>query len=419
MEWIRSLDVGLIVFAVLGLGFIYLMIAALKRQRQRRIGSDDTEDTPKLDEAKPKDKLGKAAARKAAKAEKVAARRKAAADKRAAAKAKAAPDSDIPEEAPDDLSVAELPTDQEEERMQQGLAKTRGGFISKLGKLFKGKQIGENLLDEIEEVLFTADIGVQTANQLIDGLRKKLNKSELKDPEAIWSHLRSCCETMVSSVTADPLTYRSKNGMPFVLLVIGVNGVGKTTTIGKLASRMKAQGLKVMLIAGDTFRAAAVDQLKIWGDRTETPVVTGNDGADPTSVMVDGLKQAKAEGYDLVIADTAGRLHTKADLMDELEKIGRGISKQVDGAPHETFLVLDSTTGQNAITQAKLFKEAMDITGIVLTKLDGTAKGGVLLGICNELKVPIRYVGIGEQVEDLRVFSSEAFTNALFEKRPD
>ena len=174
-----------------------------------------------------------------------------------------------------------------------------------------------------------------------------------------------------------------------------------------------------MLIAGDTFRAAAVDQLKIWGDRTETPVVTGNDGADPTSVMVDGLKQAKAEGYDLVIADTAGRLHTKADLMDELEKIGRGISKQVDGAPHETFLVLDSTTGQNAITQAKLFKEAMDITGIVLTKLDGTAKGGVLLGICNELKVPIRYVGIGEQVEDLRVFSSEAFTNALFEKRPD
>jgi fused signal recognition particle receptor len=305
---------------------------------------------------------------------------------------------------------------EEEARLRKGLAKTRGGFIARLGSLFRGKhEIDAEMLDEVEEILFTADIGVRTSQELIDSLRKELSGNKLGDPDAIWSHIRKRSDAMLSgpgfgAIEVDP---RVK---PFVILVIGVNGTGKTTTIGKLAARLKEEGHEVLLAAADTFRAAAVEQLEIWSERAGASIVKpSKEGADPSSVIVDALKQAKDAGVDVVIADTAGRLHTKANLMDELQKVRRSISKWVDGAPHETLLVLDATMGQNAIAQATLFKEAMDINGLILTKLDGTAKGGVVLGICNELKIPVRFIGIGEKMEDLREFEPRAFVQALYQ----
>ncbi|MCC6746576.1 MAG: signal recognition particle-docking protein FtsY [Deltaproteobacteria bacterium] len=303
----------------------------------------------------------------------------------------------------------------EAKRLGQGLAKTRGGFVARLGQLFRGRPaLDEQLLEQVEEVLFTADIGVQTSQSLMEGLRREASKKGLSTPDQIWDFLRARAEEMLTLRQVAPLDVG--RGHPFVLLVVGVNGTGKTTTIGKLASRLRAEGRSVLLAAGDTFRAAAADQLEVWGKRTETPVVRGKEGADPASVIVEALKRAQAEQVDVLIADTAGRLHTKVDLMEELQKVRRAIAKHEEGAPHETFLVLDSTTGQNAIAQAKIFKDALDITGIVLTKLDGTAKGGVVLGISHELGLPVRFVGIGEKVEDLREFDAEAFADALFER---
>jgi fused signal recognition particle receptor len=297
-------------------------------------------------------------------------------------------------------------------RLSAGLAKTRGGFVARLGKLFSRKKIDVDVLDELEQVLFTADIGPKTANRLFESIKKELSKDELADPEAIWSKIREESATILS-VDSSPVDFgRTK---PFVLLTIGVNGVGKTTTIGKIAAKLSREGKKVLLAAGDTFRAAAVEQLEVWGNRADCPVVKGKDGGDPSSVIFDAIKQGVDGDYDVVIADTAGRLHTKKGLMEELQKVGRVCRKALEGAPHETWLVLDATTGQNAIQQAQLFKEAMDITGIVLTKLDGTAKGGVILGICDEMKVPVRFIGIGEQVDDLRVFDPEAFVDALYD----
>jgi fused signal recognition particle receptor len=238
-----------------------------------------------------------------------------------------------------------------------------------------------------------------------------MSRDELADPDAIWSRIREQSATILS-VDAEPLDF--SRARPFVLLMIGVNGVGKTTTIGKIAAKLTRQGKKVLLGAGDTFRAAAVEQLEVWGDRAHTPVVKGKSGGDPSSVLFDAIKRGVDEDYDVVICDTAGRLHTKTNLMEELKKVGRVCDKAMPGAPHETWLVLDATTGQNAIQQAEMFKEAMDITGIVLTKLDGTAKGGVILGICDELQVPVRFIGIGESIDDLREFDANAFVSALY-----
>jgi fused signal recognition particle receptor len=294
-----------------------------------------------------------------------------------------------------------------------GLAKTRAGWVSRLGQLFSGrKQIDPALLEELEKVLLTADIGVRTSQKLLTELRESLSRKELGDSEAAWNFLRQRCREILN-VDVQPLDLGA--GKPFVLLIIGVNGSGKTTTIGKLAAQLRAQGKSVILAAGDTFRAAATEQLEVWGGRVGVPVVRGKEGGDPSSVIFEAVKRAKTEGIDVVIADTAGRLHTKSDLMEELQKVRRVIAKAEAGAPHETFLVIDSTSGQNAIAQAQIFTAAMSVSGIVLTKLDGTAKGGVILGIADQLAIPVRYVGVGERVEDLRAFDADEFVTALFD----
>ncbi len=292
-----------------------------------------------------------------------------------------------------------------------GLAKTRGGFVARIGKLFGKKQIDETVVDELEEVLFTADIGPRAADRIFQSVKKGLSKNDLTDADKIWKQIRKTSEEILD-LGAEPLNFaRSK---PFVLLVLGVNGVGKTTTIGKLAGRLTREGKKVILGAGDTFRAAATEQLEEWGKRANVPVVKGKSGGDPSSVIFDAIKRGVDEDYDVVICDTAGRLHSNSGLMDELKKIRRVCDKAMPGCPHETWMVLDATTGQNAISQAKTFKADMEITGIVLTKLDGSAKGGVVLGICDELKVPVRYVGVGESIDDLRPFDARTFVDALY-----
>jgi fused signal recognition particle receptor len=314
------------------------------------------------------------------------------------------PEADEEEPEPEEVGA--------DERLRRGLARTRGGFVARIGRIFAKKQIDQDVLGELEEVLFTADIGPRTAAKLFASVKQRLSKAELQDPDAIWSQLREQSATILK-VESPPIDFTSHK--PFVLLILGVNGVGKTTTIGKLAGKLVASGRSVVLAAGDTFRAAAVEQLEEWGKRAGCPVVRGAARQDPSSVIFDAIKRAQDESIDVVIADTAGRLHTKVDLMEELKKVGRVIDKAQPGAPHETWLVLDSTTGQNAIQQAQIFKDAMEITGIVLTKLDGTAKGGVILGICDELEVPVRFIGIGETIDDLREFDADAFVEALYQ----
>ena len=294
-----------------------------------------------------------------------------------------------------------------------GLARTRAGWVSRLGDLFATKrQIDPALVEEIEKVLLTADIGVRTSQKLLAEIRASLSRKELANADAVWSFLRNRCIELLR-VEAPAVDFAKTK--PFVLLTIGVNGSGKTTTIGKLASKLKVAGKSVLLAAGDTFRAAATEQLEEWGTRVGAAVVRGKEGGDPSSVIFDGIKRGASEGVDVVIADTAGRLHTKANLMDELQKVRRVAGKACEGAPHETWLVIDATSGQNAIAQAQIFTQAMAVTGIVLTKLDGTAKGGVILGITDQLGIPVRYIGIGERVEDLREFDPEEFVEALFE----
>ena len=300
--------------------------------------------------------------------------------------------------------------------IRRGLAATRGGFIARLTALFGGKkEIDPAILEQIEEVMLSSDVGVKTTQSILERLREKLQKNELADSDAVWSALRA---EALRILTVDGGAVRM-TGKPTVVLMVGVNGVGKTTSIGKLATRHNTDGKKVMLAAGDTFRAAAVQQLEVWGKRVGAEVVKGKEGADPGAVAFEATTQAKAAGADLLLVDTAGRLHTKSPLMDEIKKVRKTIGKAMEGAPHETLLVLDATTGQNALTQAAMFKEALDLTGIILTKLDGTAKGGIVLGICDELKVPVRYIGLGERAEDLREFHADAFVEALFGRDGD
>ena len=309
---------------------------------------------------------------------------------------------------------AEKPPVEKGKDLKEGLEKTRGGFVARIGSLIGKKQIDQALVGELEEILFTADIGAKTATKLFDAVKSSLSRNELKDADAVWGVIKKESEAILERAQEKAGAFDINRAKPFVLLTIGVNGVGKTTTIGKLASKFTAEGKKVILAAGDTFRAAATEQLEIWGQRTGTPVVKGKEQGDPSAVLFDAVKRAQAEGYDVVICDTAGRLHTKDNLMAELEKVRRVMKKALPEAPHETFLVLDATNGQNAIAQAATFKQAMDITGIVLTKLDGTAKGGVILGICDELQVPVRFIGIGEKVADLRPFDPHEFVAALY-----
>ncbi len=297
--------------------------------------------------------------------------------------------------------------------LKKGLASTRGGFISRLAGLFSGKkEIDPGLIDQIEEVLISADIGVKTTQRILERLRDRMSKRELTDADRVWSAIREEALAILKP-SEGSMKIAAK---PSVIAVIGVNGVGKTTTIGKLASRLNGEGKKVVLVAGDTFRAAAVLQLEVWGKRVGCIVVKGKENADPSSVIFDAIKRAETDGADVVIVDTAGRLHTKVPLMDELKKVGRTIEKALGRPADEVLLVLDSTNGQNALQQAQIFRDAVPVTGIVLTKLDGTAKGGVVLGIVDEHKVPMRFIGIGERVEDLREFEAASFVEALFEK---
>ena len=301
-------------------------------------------------------------------------------------------------------------------RLKQSLTKTRRGFTESLANLFLGKkEIDEQLLDELEMILLTADIGIDTTEQIIQNLTDQVSRQELKNPEALYESLKIQLRDILHPVEK-PLDLQQKpQGEPFVILVVGVNGAGKTTTIGKLAHRFKQQGHTVMLAAGDTFRAAAVEQLQTWGQRNDVPVIAQKTGADSAAVIFDAVQSAKAKNIDIVIADTAGRLHTQSNLMEELKKVKRTIAKVLPGAPHEVLLVLDAGIGQNALSQIKRFHEAVSLTGLVLTKLDGTAKGGVIFALANQYPTPIRFIGVGEAIEDLRPFQANEFIEALFD----
>jgi fused signal recognition particle receptor len=285
-----------------------------------------------------------------------------------------------------------------------------------LANLIPGGRIDDTVLDELEMRLITADVGVETTERILGGLRKQVQRKELGNLEALLAALRTALlEVVRPAAVALELDRVIK---PFVILVVGVNGAGKTTTIGKLARRMKDHGLKVMLAAGDTFRAAAVEQLQVWGERNAVPVIAQAAGADPAAVAFDALQAAKARGLDVLLADTAGRLHTQSNLMEELKKVKRVMGRVDPAAPHEVLLVLDASQGQNALQQARLFHEALGVTGIVLTKLDGTAKGGIILAIASELGLPIRFIGTGESAEDFDEFDAESFVDALL-KQPE
>jgi len=297
-------------------------------------------------------------------------------------------------------------------KIKNGLVKTRKNMISSIENLLNSfTKIDEDLLEELEEVLILSDIGAQTSALIISKLRERIKEKGLNDPNQINDEIKIIISDMLGEFI--PLDLSSK---PTIVLVIGVNGVGKTTTIGKLAYNYVNEGKKVLLAAADTFRAAAAEQLKMWADKSGADIVSSFEGADPASVVYDAISSAKAKDYDIVLCDTAGRLHNKKNLMDELNKISRIISREIGEVRTEVLLVLDATTGQNAVNQAKIFKEAAGITGIILTKLDGTAKGGVVISIKNELDIPVRYIGVGEQADDLQEFDPKMFATAIFEE---
>lgn len=300
------------------------------------------------------------------------------------------------------------------QRLREGLSRTRASIAGRVDRLILGKkEITGDLLDELEEILFTSDLGVETTQRLLDDLREKVARKELGDPQKLKVALRD----LILSFLDIPMKSRPEppSGQPFVIMVIGVNGVGKTTTIGKAAHYFKAQGKTVTLVAADTFRAAAIEQLSIWAERVGAEVVKQKTGADPSAVVFDALNSAVSKGADVVLVDTAGRLHTKKNLMEELQKVRRVTSRIIPGAPHEVWLILDATTGQNAISQARMFDQSLGVTDIILTKLDGTAKGGVVVGISHQLGLPIKFIGIGEKLDDLRPFSGPEFVRAIFD----
>ncbi|MHB0776848.1 signal recognition particle-docking protein FtsY [Halomonas sp. WWR20] len=301
-------------------------------------------------------------------------------------------------------------------RIKAGLGKTRANLTEGIADLFLGKkQIDDELMEDLETQLLMADVGIEATTEIIDRLAGRVSRKELDDPQALYKALQEELAGLLEPVSV-PLVLPPKGEGPFVILMVGVNGVGKTTTIGKLTKRFQSEGRSVMLAAGDTFRAAAVEQLKVWGDRNRVPVVAQHTGADSASVIYDALAAAKARKIDVLIADTAGRLHNKGPLMEELKKVRRVMAKLDENAPHEVMLVLDAGTGQNALAQASTFNEAIPVTGITLTKLDGTAKGGIIFALAKQLNMPLRYIGVGESLDDLRPFAARDFVKALFER---
>ncbi|HMM21427.1 MAG TPA: signal recognition particle-docking protein FtsY [Selenomonadales bacterium] len=298
------------------------------------------------------------------------------------------------------------------DRLKEGLSKTRKGFTEKIEQLVTGyAQIDEEFLEDLEAVLLSADVGIQTTGSLLADIRQAIKAKQIETPEQLTPFLRERISALLAG--GEDAQPHAGEG-PVVIMVVGVNGVGKTTTIGKLAHYYRDQGQKVMLAAGDTFRAAAIDQLEIWGQRGGAEIVKHSAGSDPAAVAFDAVQAARARKADLLIIDTAGRLHTKSNLMEELKKVHRVIARELPGAPHEVLLVLDGTTGQNALSQARLFKEAVQVSGVVVTKLDGTAKGGVIVAIRAELGLPVKWIGVGEGMDDLRPFVAEDFAEALF-----
>lgn len=298
------------------------------------------------------------------------------------------------------------------DKLKQGLTKTKTSFDEKMNQVFSGfRKVDEELLEELEEVLIMSDVGTETSLKIIENLRQRIKKENLKDEIQVKEALKEEIQTILEQTNTSLILETT----PSVILVVGVNGVGKTTSIGKIANRLKKDGKKVVVAAADTFRAAAVEQLEIWAGRAQCDIVKKEEGADPASVVYDALQVAKEKKADVLICDTAGRLHNKKYLMDELEKIKKVIDKEMPEASKEVLMVLDATTGQNAILQVKAFRETVDITGLVLTKLDGTAKGGVVIGIVEENKIPIKFIGIGEQIDDMEIFNSKDFVDAFFD----
>jgi fused signal recognition particle receptor len=323
-----------------------------------------------------------------------------------------------------DKSIEELKAQEEAverefaTRFSRAIEKTRDNLNNRLDSIFQGrKRIDEELLDELEEVLISTDIGVPTTLHILEQVRRGITRQEIDDLDALKAAIKRELLEILKGSAAQGVADETKYDLaikPYVLMIVGVNGVGKTTTIGKLANRIKNEGNDVLICAADTFRAAASDQLEIWAERAGVPLIQQKQGTDPAAVLFDSLKAAKARQADVLIVDTAGRLHTKSNLMAELEKMKRVASKEVEKAPHETLLVIDAVTGQNGLEQARQFLKTADVTGIVLTKLDGTAKGGIAVAISKELGLPIRYVGVGERVDDLMVFDAEQYVNGLF-----
>lgn len=320
-----------------------------------------------------------------------------------------------PEEIPKSIDKAAEKSSGFFSRLKQGLSRTRHGLTNSLANVVLGaKTIDDDLMEQIEELLITADLGMEATTRISRNLLNKLSRNDLKDTEALFSALHDEMQAILAP-SEQPLVI-PKQDSPFVILVIGINGAGKTTTIGKMAKRLQNEGKSVMLAAGDTFRAAAVEQLQVWGERNNIPVIAQQSGADSASVIYDAIESAKSKNIDVLIADTAGRLHTQTHLMEELKKVKRVMAKVDQSAPHEVMLVLDAGTGQNALIQAEQFHNAMQLTSITLTKLDGTAKGGVIFAIAHKLGLPIRFIGVGEAIEDLQVFNAKHFVAALFDK---
>lgn len=332
----------------------------------------------------------------------------------------AIPERPVAEPGPEPAAPAPVATEHAKvgffARLKQGLSKTSASIGEGMASLFLGKKaIDDDLLDEIETRLLTADVGVEATSVIVQNLTQKVARKQLADADALYKSLQDELAALLRPVE-QPLKIQSQT-KPYVILVVGVNGAGKTTTIGKLAKKLQLEGKKVMLAAGDTFRAAAVEQLQVWGERNQIPVIAQHTGADSASVIFDAVQAAKARGVDVLIADTAGRLHTKDNLMEELKKVRRVIGKLDAEAPHEVLLVLDAGTGQNAISQAKYFNQSVELTGLALTKLDGTAKGGVIFALAKQFNLPIRFIGVGEGIDDLRTFEAEPFVKALFAER--
>jgi len=298
------------------------------------------------------------------------------------------------------------------DKLKHGLRRTREGLVGRLEGILKGaKTVDEAFFDELEELLIEADLGVSVATEIVENLRKRVHSERLTNPDEVKGLLK---QELISLVGEHPVPLNVGQNTVTVIMVVGVNGTGKTTTVGKLAAMLRSRGSKVMIAAADTFRAAAIEQLEVWARRAEVEIVRQQQGSDPAAVVYDAVAAAKSRGVDCLLVDTAGRLHTKTNLMEELKKIKRVVGRAIEGAPHEVLLVIDATTGQNGISQARLFKDAVDVTGIVLTKLDGTAKGGIVVSIGKELGIPVKLIGVGESIEDLREFDPRLFVEALF-----